>query len=195
MPHCPKQIRDSNLLLTNPRGFCKTKCYLGLKEEHSYTIFMLLDVTKYMGESMPCSHRSVAQSQGRVRAAFLPPDWFEGSVGRMVVCVPPYVKVTSLSWFILTWSWCVHSTSSVMHKSAQNEDKVPLCSLTEAIPVQKGSGAKVNKWTDSNHSLVDGTVQLKHRHLHGVISLNCQWAPLDTTSVQIDFSIDSGWSW
>lgn len=43
------------------------------------------------------------------------------------------------------------------------------------------SAVKVNKWMDSNHSLVDETVQLKHRHLHGVISLNCQWAPLDTT--------------
>lgn len=62
-----------------------------------------------------------------------------------------------------------------------------LCRMVAAV--------KVNKWMDSNHSLVDETVQLKHRHLHGVISLNCQWAPLDTTSVQIDFSIDFGWSW
>lgn len=147
------------------------------------------------GKSMPCSHSTVAQSQGRVRAAFFPPDWFEGSVGLVEVCVPPYVKVTSLSWFILTWSWCVRSTNSVMHRSAHNEDRVPLCSLTEAVPVQNGSWGEVSKWMDSNHSLVDGTVQLKHRHLHGVISLNCQWAPLDTTSVQIDFSIDSGWSW
>lgn len=62
-----------------------------------------------------------------------------------------------------------------------------LCRVVAAV--------QVNKWMDSNHSLVDETVQLKHRHLHGVISLNCQWAPLDTTSVQIDFSIDFGWSW
>lgn len=139
MQRCPRQIRDSNLLLTEPWGFCKAKCYLALQEEHSYTISMLLDVTEYMEKSMPCSHRTVAQSQGRVRAAFLPPDWLEGSVGLVEVCVPPYVKVTSLSWFILTCSWCVHSTNSVMHRSAHNEDRVPLCSLTKAVPVQNGS--------------------------------------------------------
>lgn len=81
MPHCPKQIRDSNLLLTDPWGFCKAKCYLALQEGHSYTKYMLLDVTKYMGKSMPCSHRTVAQSPDRVWAAILPPDWFEGSAG------------------------------------------------------------------------------------------------------------------
>lgn len=101
---------------------------------------MFLEVTKHTIKVCHVlkgqQHRASAVGVG---STLIPPGWLEGSVGLVVVCVSFYIKVTSLSWFILTWSRCVHSTKSVMHKSAQNEDKVPLSSLTKAIPLQNGS--------------------------------------------------------
>lgn len=44
---CPKWIRDYDLFLTDLWGLCKAKCYLVLQGKHSYTIYMLLEVTKH----------------------------------------------------------------------------------------------------------------------------------------------------
>lgn len=199
MWHLPEWLQNSTFSWLISEDSVKQK--VAFEGEHCNSLYIVGSQQRYLKKN---TFKPAPPHRGAVPCAGKSPRFL---VTGLKMSVPRWCKV----WLFVLFSFYVKGKSLRVYFDPGHDMPIPqslLCTKVHKMKIkclapawQKPflcrmvAAAKVNKWMDSNHSLVDETVQLKHRHLHGVISLNCQWAPLDTTSVQIDFSIDFGWSW